>query len=169
MQRVIALILALYSFLLIESNYHKLPARIPTHFNSAGEPNGWGSPGTLWILLLTQVLLGSLFLAIPLLARRFPATFNIGSVKLSDLSAEQQDRIMPMFTSMMGNMCVLVCLLIAVLLHGTIKAALPPHPRLAPWWVMGSFFSCTAVNIIYYMVRIFEVRNAGAGGARGLA
>ena len=160
MQPVITLVLALYSFFLIESNIHKLPARIPTHFNAAGEADGWGSPNTLWILLLSQVLVGGLFLVIPLLARRFPATFNIGSVKLSDLSAEQQDRIVPLFTNMMGNMSVLVCLLLAVLLHSTIQAALPPHPRLAAWWVMGSFLACTAVNVIYYTRHIFEASHA---------
>ena len=160
MQRIITLVLALYSFFLIESNIHKLPARIPTHFNAAGEADGWGSLNTLWILLLSQVLVGGLFLVIPLLARRFPATFNIGSVKLSALSAEQQDQIVPQFSNMMGNMSVLVCLLLTVLLHSTIHAALPPHPRLAAWWVMGSFFACTAVNTIYYSMRIFAASHA---------
>jgi uncharacterized membrane protein len=160
MQRVITLGLILYSFFVIESGIHKLPARIPTHFNTAGEADGWGSPNTLWILLLSQVLIGAFFLMIPLLALRFPTSCNIGSVKLSDLSAEQQDRIAPLFTHMMGNMSVLACLLFAVILHGTIQAALPPHPRLAAGWVMGPFLACTAVNIIYYMTRIFEVRNA---------
>jgi len=28
----------------------KLPDRIPTHFNSAGIPNAWGPPNTLWLV-----------------------------------------------------------------------------------------------------------------------
>jgi len=160
MQRVITLVVALYSFFLIESNIHNLPARIPTHFNAAGEADGWGSPNTLWVLLLSQVLVGGLFLTIPLLARRFPSNVNLGSVKLSDLSPEQQDRVIPLFINMMGNMSVLVCLLLAFILHGTIQAALPPHPRLAPGWVLGCFLACIAVNMIYYLIRIFEARNA---------
>jgi hypothetical protein len=27
-----------------------LPDRIPTHFDIAGQPNGWGSPDSLWLL-----------------------------------------------------------------------------------------------------------------------
>lgn len=30
----------------------RLPDRIPTHFNIAGQPNAWGSPGFLWFLPL---------------------------------------------------------------------------------------------------------------------
>ena len=28
----------------------RLPDRVPTHFDISGQPNGWGSPQTLWIL-----------------------------------------------------------------------------------------------------------------------
>jgi uncharacterized membrane protein len=28
----------------------QLPARIPTHFDISGQPNGWGTPGFLWFL-----------------------------------------------------------------------------------------------------------------------
>lgn len=28
---------------------HPLPARIPTHFDLAGKPNGWGTPEMLWL------------------------------------------------------------------------------------------------------------------------
>jgi uncharacterized membrane protein len=28
----------------------RLPDRIPTHFDISGQPNGWGSPGILWLL-----------------------------------------------------------------------------------------------------------------------
>ena len=57
MLKLISLALALYSCFLIQTNLPKLPRSIPTHFNAAGEPNGWGSPDTLWILLGVQVLL----------------------------------------------------------------------------------------------------------------
>ena len=28
----------------------RLPNRVPTHFDGAGNPNAWGSPSTLWLL-----------------------------------------------------------------------------------------------------------------------
>jgi uncharacterized membrane protein len=32
------------------SGVDRLPDRIPTHFDIAGQPNGWGSPSILWLL-----------------------------------------------------------------------------------------------------------------------
>lgn len=49
-----------------------LPNRIPTHFNLAGQPDGWGSPSSL--LLLPAVAAG-LYLLITL-AGLLPARFN---------------------------------------------------------------------------------------------
>jgi uncharacterized membrane protein len=159
MQRFITLGLALYSFFLIKTNIPRLPARIPTHFNAAGEADGWGRPDTLWTLLLAQVSIGGLFLLIPLLGRRFPGMVNIGSQKLSDFRPEQRERIMLLFTDMMGYMSVLVSLLLCVLLRGTIYAASSSHPHFAPWWELGIFLAGIAATVIYYSIRIFALAN----------
>ena len=50
----------------------RLPDRIPTHFDFAGQPNGWGSPAMLWLFPAVAV---GIYLLITLVAR-FPATFN---------------------------------------------------------------------------------------------
>ena len=50
----------------------KLGDRIPIHFDSAGNPNGWGQPHTL--LILPLVTLG-LYLVITIVAQ-FPGAFN---------------------------------------------------------------------------------------------
>jgi len=49
-----------------------LPDRIPTHFDLAGSPNGWGPPSTL--LFLPAVALG-VYLLISVVAQ-FPAAFH---------------------------------------------------------------------------------------------
>lgn len=48
MAKIVAATLAIYSAFLIQTSLPGLPARIPVHFNSSGQPNGWGSPHTLW-------------------------------------------------------------------------------------------------------------------------
>jgi uncharacterized membrane protein len=154
MQWLIALGLASYSFFLINTNIARLPARIPTHFNAAGEANGWGSPDTLWIILLVQVLTCGLVLAIPLLGRRFPGSVNLGTRKLSGFTPAQQERIVPLFSDMMGYMSVLLGLLFSILLRKTIQAASSPHPHLSLWWELGLFLAGTAVTLIYYLRRI---------------
>jgi uncharacterized membrane protein len=162
MQRLITLGLAFYSFFLIKTNIARLPARIPTHFNGAGEANGWGSPDTLWLLLVVQVLICGLFLAVPLLGRRFPGSVNVGTRRLSDFTPAQQERIMPLFSDMMGYMSVLLGLLFSVLLRETIHAASSAHPHLSLWWELGVFLAGTAATLIYYLRRI----NAVANGTR---
>jgi uncharacterized membrane protein len=167
MQRLITLGLALYSFFLIETSIPRLPARIPTHFNAAGEADGWGSPDMLWTLLLAQVATGGLFLLIPLVGRRFPGMVNIGSRKLSDFAPAQRTRIMLLFADMMGYMSVLVSLLLCVLIRGTISAASSSHPHFSPWWELGIFLAGIAATAIYYSVRIFALTNETTKKGRG--
>ena len=167
MQRFIALGLALYSFIVIKMSIPRLPARIPTHYNAAGDADGWGSPDMLWTLLLAQVSVGGLFLVIPLLGRYFPGMVNIGSRKLTDFAPEQQERITLLFTDMMGYMSVLVSLLLCVLIRGTISAASSEHPHFAPWWVLGIFLAGTAATAIYYSIRMFAVTNETRKGSPG--
>jgi hypothetical protein len=50
----------------------RLMDRIPTHFNLAGQPDRWGSPSTLPVLLVVAL---ALYLLLTIVAR-FPSTFN---------------------------------------------------------------------------------------------
>jgi uncharacterized membrane protein len=56
-----------------------LPARVPTHFDASGNPNGWGPPGTLWLLPVMAV---GLYLLITVVAQ-FPAAFKY-SVRVTE-------------------------------------------------------------------------------------
>jgi uncharacterized membrane protein len=166
MQRLIALGLALYSFFLIKTNIPRLPARIPTHFNAAGKANRWGSPDSLWVLLVFQVLICGLFLAVPLLGRRYPDSVNLGTRKLSDLTPAQRERVMPLFSDMMGYMSVLLGLLFSVLLRENIHAALSSHPHLSPWWGLWVCLAGFAATVIYYLRRINAAADEMPPGGR---
>ena len=50
----------------------RLPGRIPTHFDLAGNPNGWGAPQILWLL----PGFATLIYATMSMVARFPAAFN---------------------------------------------------------------------------------------------
>ena len=159
MHRLITLGLAIYSFFLIKVNIPRLPARIPTHFNAAGQADGWGSPDSLWFLLLAQVFTGGLFLVIPLLGQRFPESVHLGSRNLSDFTPTQRERIMPLLTDMMGYVSILLTLLFCILLREAIQAASSSHPHFSPKWELGVFFAAIAATLIFYLVRIFAVAN----------
>jgi len=72
MARIVAAALAVYSFFLIQTSLPHLPVRIPIHFDMAGQPNGWGSPRALWVLLFFQVLVTGVMLSIAFWAGAFP-------------------------------------------------------------------------------------------------
>jgi len=49
-----------------------LPARIPTHFNASGQPDGWGAPGMLWVIPLIATVI---YLLMSLVSR-YPSSFH---------------------------------------------------------------------------------------------
>jgi len=49
-----------------------VPAKIPTHFNSAGQPDGWGTPAMLWMM---PVMATGVYLLMSLVAR-YPSSFH---------------------------------------------------------------------------------------------
>ncbi len=51
---------------------NRLPARIPTHFDAAGTPNGWGPPSTLLLLPAMALVIYALIAVVSL----FPSAFN---------------------------------------------------------------------------------------------
>ncbi len=51
---------------------HRLPDRVPTHFDAAGTPNAWGSPAGM--ILLPAIAIG-VYLLMSLVAR-YPHAFN---------------------------------------------------------------------------------------------
>ena len=51
---------------------HPLPPRIPTHFDLAGRPNGWGQPGMLWLL----PAIATIIVGLMCLVARHPRAFN---------------------------------------------------------------------------------------------
>jgi uncharacterized membrane protein len=154
MLRLVSLAMALYSYFLVRTNLPKLPKCIPTHFDAAGEPNGWGSPDALWTLLGAQVLVTVVFLSVPYLGQRFPQTVNLGLRKLSDYTPEQRLRILPLLHDWMGYMSIVTNLFFIDMLHDFIRAAVQPHPRLHIGWPLGLLLGGALCLTLYYLRRI---------------
>lgn len=51
---------------------HPLPARFATHFDAAGNANGWGEPRMLWLF----PIISTFIVAVMILVSRFPQAFN---------------------------------------------------------------------------------------------
>jgi uncharacterized membrane protein len=154
MLRLISVVLMLYSYFLIQTNFPELPPRIPTHFDAAGNANGWGSPNTLWILLVAQVTTGVVFLIIPYLGRRFPGSVNLGTRRLSDYTPAQQARILPLLHDMMAYMSILMNLFFVFMLQGVLRAATQSHPQLPMAWPLLLLLGGILFITLYYLRRI---------------
>ena len=139
MAKIVAAVLAIYSAFLIQTSLPGLPARIPVHFNASGQPNGWGSPHTLWVLLIFQVLVAGVMLSMSLWGRRFPGSVHLGTRRLSDLTVEQRERVRPLLDQMAGWMSVAASLFFVFLIRESIRAAQSSNPRFHAGWAAVLF------------------------------
>ena len=146
----VVLALVVYSGVSIVRAIPELPARIPTKFNSSGQPVGWGSPETLWFMLLVQALVSALILAVPAIGRRAPQLINLGLRKLSDFPPEARQRVMPLLEDMCGWMAVLFSFLLTVIIRGMICSALEPGAPVGNW-ALKVFLAGTAIVVVYYL------------------
>jgi uncharacterized membrane protein len=92
-----------------------LPKKIPTHFDAAGQPNGWGSPTMLLLLPCVAVLL---YLTITLVSQ-FPSALNY-PVRVT---AQNRERLQQIALGMMAWIKAELCCLFAAIQYATIEAA----------------------------------------------
>lgn len=76
---ILALILILGQIVYTAVLYPQLPSKIPTHFNFAGEADGWGGKGSIIVLVITTVGL-YILLTVTMF---FPRLWNV-PVKITD-------------------------------------------------------------------------------------
>jgi len=157
MLKIISLALLFYSYLLIRTNLLTLPRVIPTHFNAAGEANGWGTPDILWFLLGIQILLTGVFLILPYLGEWLPSLVHVGTRRLSDFTPAQRRRAVPLLSDMGAYLAIVTNLFFVFMLHGMIQAARDAHPHLQPGLPMGVLLGGMLGVILYYLKRFNQL------------
>ncbi len=162
MSKIVAAALVLYSYFLIQTSLPYLPSRIPVHFNLAGQPDGWGSPNTLWVLLGFQVSVCAVMLTVSAWARRYPGLVHLGTRNLSDFSLEQRGLVLPLLGQLGGWMSVIAGLFVVFIIRESIHAAGSAHPQFHMGWAAVLFIVGLAGVSVYYVRRINSVaRTAG--------
>jgi uncharacterized membrane protein len=124
-----------------------LPQRIPTHFDGAGNPNGWGSSSTL--LLLPAVAMG-IYLLITLIAQ-FPALFNY-PVRVTE---ENHARLESLTLRLFEWIKVEVVCLLAWIQWFIIRSVRQGHGHLSPAF-MVLFLAAIFATVGWHMVAIFR-------------
>lgn len=160
MSKIVAAALALYSFSLIQTSLPNLPSCIPVHFNIAGQPDGWGRPDMLWVLLGFQVLVCGLMLSMSALGRRYPGSVHFGTRHLSDFTPEQRELVLPLLDQLGGWMSVLCGLFFVFLIRESIRAAGSANPQFHMGWAAALFIAGMVGITVYYVRRINSVARA---------
>ena len=101
-----------------------LPAKIPTHFNAAGQPDGWGTPGMLWLV----PVVGTVIYLLMTLAARYPAAFHFPM--RTTVSARR--KLEAIALSMISWLKVEVICLLAGIQYATIRFARNGEGTLSP-------------------------------------
>jgi uncharacterized membrane protein len=150
MLQLISLVMLGYAFFLVRASLPELPPRIPTHFNAAGDPDGWGRPDVLWHVLGAQALVTVVFLIVPYLGQRFPSLIHFGSRRMSDFTTSQRERMLPMLNDMAGYLSIVMNIFFTYMLRAIIQAAQQIHPSLHMGWPLGFLLGGTACILVYY-------------------
>jgi uncharacterized membrane protein len=130
----------------------RLPDRIPTHFDMAGNANGWGSPA---MLLLLPVVAVGVYLTISVVSR-FPMTFHYPVQVARANLPRVQDLTLDMVTWLKTE---LACLF-AMLQGWMIEAARSGNGRL-PVLLVPGFLVVIFATVGLYLVAVIRAASGG--------
>ena len=141
---IIGVLALLGSTLFVIIMWSQIPDQIPTHYNFAGEADGYGGKGSL---IFMMVLAWFIFILISVLMR-FPNTWNM-PVKVT---AENKARLYSITRAMLEVIKMLASLLFAVML---INAAIAtPMPR----FILIALIAAMLLSIIMGIFTMYKNR-----------
>ena len=105
----------------------RLPARIPTHFDMAGNPNGWGSPSSLWVLPAIALVIYGLISVVSF----FPSAFNYPV----PVTPENRPRLQALSLQMVAWLKVELAFLLTLLQWFILAAVRSGRGHLSVWIV----------------------------------
>jgi uncharacterized membrane protein len=142
---ILAPLMLLGSIVYILIIWHTLPEKIPTHYNAAGEIDGYGGRGSLLLMPIIG-LLTDLTVAI---CARFPKSWNTG-VRITVLNRARVYRVLRDMMADMRLSCALAFAGFAVY-----QANLPEH---FGGWVLPVMILLIVVPILRYFIRLRRAR-----------
>ena len=142
---ILAPLMLLGSIAYILIIWRRLPEQIPTHYNAAGEIDGYGGRGTLLIMPLIG-LVGDLAMA---LVGRFPRSWNTGA----RVTVLNRTRVYRLVRDLIADLRLSMALLFGG--FGLYLASLPEH---FSGWVMAVLALLILVPLLRYFLRLPRVK-----------
>jgi uncharacterized membrane protein len=124
--------------------YPKLPDTIPSHFNAAGEADGWSGKGTIWV---SPAIAFILFVGIRILTN-YPHHLNYITA-ITEENAEYQYRLA---TRLLRSINLIIAGVFFYLQWSIVNAALGKWEGSGTWF-LPMFISLMVFNVVYYMVK----------------
>ena len=145
----IAIVSVLCGIYLVFQAWPTLPQTIPTHFDAAGNADGFGPKGTIWLF----PAIGIVMIPLMLFLRLFPWLTNL-PIKITEENAEYQYTLVVRLMSLMA--CV-VSLLFLALIYDTITIA-GGGTSLLGGWFMPLFAGGIIGSLLWYFILVFKGR-----------
>jgi len=149
LEAVSLIALAALVFITVRAFYgpDSLPASIPTHFNAAGQADGYGSPHMLLVFPIIAIVLYLLMT----LVSRFPAAFNF-PVRVTPLNRQ---RLEGLALSMIAWLKVELVIVFAWIENEAIAAARQPAHHFSPL-PMPLLLALVFATCIIHIVAMFK-------------
>ena len=132
----------------------RLPERVPTHFDAAGNPNGWSSPTMLLMLPAVAVTIYLLFTVVS----QFPSAFNYPV----QVTVTNRLRLQTLALDMIEWIKAEVVVLFAWMQWATIQLARHPQHGL-PALMMPVALVAVFATVASYIVAMFKIAKEPAG------
>tara|TARA_X000001036_G_scaffold62735_3_gene53087 strand:+ start:3886 stop:4383 length:498 start_codon:yes stop_codon:yes gene_type:complete len=135
-----------YGIVVVLQAWSTLPTTIPTHFDAAGNADGFGNKGMIWLLpAISAVMVPSM-----LFLRRFPWLSNVPIEITVDNAAYQY----ALTVRLLSLLSCTVSLLFTVLVYDTISIAGGGNSLLG-WAFMPVFIGGVMAPILWYFFKAF--------------
>ena len=132
---------------LILWKYSSLPETIPTHFNGAGRPDGYGGKGTL---LMLPVIGTVLFVSMTIL-NRFPQIFNYPT----NITVENAARQYANATRMMRFLKFAIVLVFSIIVFQTIRTVEGKSKGLGGWF-LPVVLGLVLIPTVFFIINSFR-------------
>ena len=129
----------------LNTMWGKIPNIVPTHFNSLGQVNGYGSKDTLFIMPIISIVI---FIAINILAK-FPYIFNY-TIKITEDNAEREYRNARLLIKVL---LAEICTLFTYIEWNSIKGAITSSAGLRGIFAPISMVVIVA-TLIFFIIRM---------------
>lgn len=125
-----------------------IPQKVPTHFDALGNPNSWGSKGSLLMLPIDELVL---FILINVVSK-FPQHFNY----IVDITAENAERQYQNARTLLSCLLAEFTIIFSYLEYQSIQIAMNTSKNLNVWFLPFSLITLfgTLGIFIYRMYKL---------------